>query len=700
MDQVLPQPIQPAVSPGAVGVLNASAPAPSISPAPAAPPVLVAPGSALAIPQTKLTELMTRAVEAAKTAKQPIETRILECRRMVAGMYEPTKLAAIRAFGGAEAFYRLARVKRQGAMGWMNDLLFPPAGDRLWGFDPTTIPDLPEDAQEAVSREAMAKFQRAAAVGLVMTPEQVWETSSSLRDKYMRDIKDEARTRAARMEGQIADVFDEGGFNDALAEAVEDMLDCPSGVLKGPFAESKKTLKWENGKPVVTDELAQMFVRVDPLDIYPSPNSRGAQSGYICERKRYMRQDVEALRSLPGIREDELQYVLDTFGKSGNTESLVTDSAREQVKGNTVTLGAVQVTPAEVIIDGWEFWGELPGEALIHRGVEYDGVTIDESKSYPVCVLMVAGRAVQCQISPDPLGRNPYHVASWHKVAGSFWGESLVEALKDPQEYANSCFRNLIDNIAMCGGPQIGVDKDSLPAGTDTGTLRISPRKVWALRRDPVNGQTGGLPIQFFQPESNVGELVAAKNDALTMADEASGVPRYAYGNTGGQTGAAATASGLSMLLDAAGKTIKNAIRGISKGMIEPAVAQVFTLEMLKDENPDSKGDIKIVPRGAAALLFQETQAAKKMQFLDRVEKSPVFAQLAGPARLFRMFREAAKSLDINPDGIIPDDIELAEMEQAEKARAASPPPPMNPQGMPPQQPGMPMVQGGEDVAP
>jgi hypothetical protein len=83
------------------------------------------------------------------------------------------------------------------------------------------------------------------------------------------------------------------------------------------------------------------------------------------------------------------------------------------------------------------------------------------------------------------------------------------------------------------------------------------------------------------------------------LADEYSGIPRYLTGDTTG--GAGRTASGLSMLISNAGKSIKQVIGNIDIGVFKPMLERLYYYNMRYADDPELKGDVQIVARGAAA---------------------------------------------------------------------------------------------------
>src|SRR5690606_22176682 len=99
------------------------------------------------------------------------------------------------------------------------------------------------------------------------------------------------------------------------------------------------------------------------------------------------------------------------------------------------------------------------------------------------------------------------------------------------------------------------------------------------------------------------------------FADEWSGIPKYLQGeNPGG--GAGRTASGLSMMMSNAGKSIKQVVSNIDNGVLRPLLERLHFWNMRFGDDPDLKGDVEIHVRGANALVAKESAQVRRNEFL------------------------------------------------------------------------------------
>jgi hypothetical protein len=86
--------------------------------------------------------------------------------------------------------------------------------------------------------------------------------------------------------------------------------------------------------------------------------------------------------------------------------------------------------------------------------------------------------------------------------------------------------------------------------------------------------------------------------------------------------------------------------------------------------DPDLKGDVQIVARGAAALVVKEQAQMRQNQFLQLALQSPIVQQVIGVEGIAELLRQGAKTLDMNPDHIVPP-IEILKQRMAQAQQAA-----------------------------
>jgi hypothetical protein len=168
------------------------------------------------------------------------------------------------------------------------------------------------------------------------------------------------------------------------------------------------------------------------------------------------------------------------------------------------------------------------------------------------------------------------------------------------------------------------------------------------------------------------------------LADESTGFPSFAHGQTG-VMGVGRTASGISMLMNAASGSIKTVIKNTDDYLLRPIGEAFFSFNMQFDYDPDIKGDLEVKARGTESLMANEVRSQRLMQFLQ-VASNPALMPFA---KFPYIIREIAKSMELDPDKVTNSLEEAAR--QAELMKQQQPPAPP-PQGQQPQGQGVPNV--------
>ena len=587
--------------------------------------------------------------EVARFARNTTEDRIIDALRRRNGEYAPDKLAQIRAQGGSEIYMMLTSIKCRAAIAWINDILFP-AGDKPWKVSPTPIPELDAETTVSIEEYVIAEAQQwQMEAQQVLPPEALKERITQLRDQMADRMQEEADKIADRMDKKIEDQTVEGGWEDAMKEVINDVVTYPVGVLKGPIVRHRKTLKWEQdeqtGKwgPVKGKAFRLEWSRVAAFDCYPSPSSKGINDGYFFERHRLRRADLVAMKGVPGYSDDAIDLVLEAYGTGGLREWLWRDQERAWLEKRPNEWLNYDDT-----MDALEFWGSVSGRLLLEWGMDADKIT-DPNEEYEVNAWMIGSYIIRAVLNEDPLGHRPYDKCSFEEIPGAFWGLGVPEIMKDVQDICNAAARSLVNNMAIASGPQVEVHTDRVPIGEDiTG---LGPWKIWQTLSDPHG--TNNPAVRFHNPKSYSKELLAVYDHFSGLADEYTGIPKYSYGEGGGASGAAGTASGLSMLMSSSARGIKLVITHLDRP-IEGSIKRTYTFNMIHDPDESIKGDLKCQSRGSSSMVAKEQQMIRRSEFLNQTN-NPVDLQIMGIEGRAAMLRESVKSFDIPVDDVVPD---------------------------------------------
>lgn len=633
--------------------------------------------------ESGLAAYIRRKWELAKRHKEPFEQRMLASLRQIEGRYSDTKATEIQNQGMPLIYMRITSVKSRAAKSWIRDVLMP-AGDRPWTLNPTPISSLPPEMQSRIEQRVVSDAQEfMAATGQGVSPGMMADMADRVGKTLKKKLQEQAELRVERMAEQIEDQLTEGGWGKEFDDVISDVVDFPAAIIKGPVVRRHRKLAWTGAGVTVGEELVPEVERVDPFNFYPLPGVVDPDDGDCIEYHEYTQDMMHDLIGIPGYKEDAIRGVLRDY-RNGMRDWERGTLSSEQMRARGEHVGAHNEAQK---IGAIEFWGSVRGELLQDWGMRETDVP-DREAMYDVMAVLVGHHVICVRFNPDPLGRKPYSKACFEDVPGSFWGKGVPELIEDCQNICNASARALVANMGIASGPQVAVNTQSVPPGQDV--TNIYPWKIWQLDYSKT-GASSRPPIDFFQPSPLTESLLKVYDHFSRLADEYSGIPAYTYGGSENMGGAARTASGLSMLMNAASKAIKNVIKHVDAGIISPTIERFYAWNMLYTDNDDIKGDAQVVARGALSLVAKE-QNQMRLQELLQQTANPLDMQIIGMDGRAAMLRQALQGVDVGSDQIIPDKEEIKQMlmqqmQSQQPAPGGQPPAPqsreLNPAGQP-----------------
>lgn len=595
--------------------------------------------------------------------RNTVETRMYQSIRARRGEYDPDKMAAIRAMGGSDVYAMLTSVKCRAAASWLRDVLLANGTEKPWTIKPTPIPELPPEISQSIINQVAEPMALAEMQGTPMSDSQVLDLMGTMRDETLNKIRQQASVMAERMENKMEDQLVEGGFTHALNQFIDDIVTFPAAIIKGPVVRNKNLLKWIQGPDgkwtVETEKQVHLeWERVSPFNVYPAPESEGVNDGFLIEKHKLSRTDLNDLIGVEGYDDGAIRMVLDMYSRGGLRNWLYDDVAQAEAEGKSAVYS---MSNPDGLIDALQFWGSVPGKHLVEWGMDEKDVE-DPTRDYHCEIWLVGNVVIKATLNYHPLGEKPYYKTSYEEIPGSFWGNSPADLIRDAQTVVNAASRALVNNMALSSGPQVVVNVDRLAQGEDVTSLR--PWRIWQVTSDPIgNGSYQRDPITFMQPNSNVPELAGIIETFMKLADEWSGIPRYLTGDAPG--GAGRTASGLSMLMSNAGKSLKQVVANVDNYALRPLLQRLHYWNMKYADDADLKGDINIVVRGANALVAKESAQVRRNEFLATTA-NPIDMQIIGPQGRANILREVVKTLDMDANKIVPSEEVLNQQMKAQ----------------------------------
>jgi len=588
----------------------------------------------------------------------------------------------------SRVFIKVTKTKTLAAYGQIVDVLF--AGNKFpISIEPTVLPEgvakdvsfdpkMPEQLKEEPEKTSPYGFK---GDGMELpkgaTEKTLQDRLGPLKDK-LGDIEglqegvgktptavtfSPAMIAAKSMEKQIMDQLQESGASKQLRSTAFEMALFGTGVMKGPFAVDKEYPNWDeegNYSPVFKTVPSTSHVSV--WNFFPDPDAANMdEAQYVIERHKMSRTQLRGLKKRPYFR----GTVIDDVIAAG--ESYTKKYWEDDLSDYAADHG---VDRFEVL----EYWGMCDISMLEENDVEIpkDLKAFDELQTN---IWICNGKLLRMVLNPFKPATIPYMAAPYELNPYSFFGVGLAENMDDTQTLMNGFMRMSVDNAVLSGNLLIEVDETNLVPGQD---LSVYPGKVF--RRQ------GGAPGQaiFGTKFPNVSnENLQLFDKARQLADESTGFPSFAHGQTGVQ-GVGRTASGISMLMNAAAGSIKTVIKNVDDYLLKPLGEGMFRFNMQFNFDKSIRGDLEVQARGTESLMANEVRSQRLMSFLQ-VASSPVLAPFA---KFNYIIREIAKSMELDPEKVTNNMDEAAVQAELLKAFQGITPA----QGMQPPQEGQPPV--------
>lgn len=578
--------------------------------------------------------------------------RLIAALRAFNGQYDPTKLQEIQKFGGSEIYFRMLASKCRGASSLLRDVYLQ--ADMPWGLDPGPDPAIPPNIMAAIENLIRSELGTMQQAGQVPDPTQVRDRLSMLLEAARQAAKKKAAGQAKVAEDKIQEFLVEGNFYKAMAEFIVDLPIFPFACLKGPVVRVVPSIDWSSGTAISTPKPRLFWERVSPFDVWWTPGAADIENASVIERTRLSRADLNDLLDLPGYDKGEIYAVLDEYGRGGLTDNWdSTDAERADMESRENPL-----FNRSGMINCLEFNGNVQGRLLLEQGMDAKYIG-DPMRDYMVQAWLIGSHVIKVQMSPSPRKRHPYYITSFEKVPGTPLGNGLTDIISDLQESVNSVMRSLINNLSIASGPQVMINDERLSSGEDGESLY--PWKRWHYINDPL-GQNSQVPISFFQPNSNVNELLMALEKLNAMADDASAIPRYLSGQSAG--GAGRTSSGLAMLMANASKVLQSVAANIDRDVLDGTINSLYDMIMLTDRTGMLTGQEKVRVMGVTVAIQRETQRARQLEFLQ-ITANPVDMAIIGPEGRAQVLEVVADGIGIPGAKIVPTEDEIKAKQQA-----------------------------------
>ena len=564
-----------------------------------------------------IVQLLMEKYNKAETTRRNDEERWLRAYRNYRGLYGPD--VQFTEAEKSRVFIKVTKTKTLAAYGQIVDVLFSNNNFPI-SVDPTVLPEgvvdtVSFDPSEEKIRAAVPNFSPYGykGDGRELPPGATFKT---LQDQ-LGPLADElsginnlnegpgqsptsatfspAMVAAKKMEKKIKDQLDESNASKQLRSTAFEMALFGTGIMKGPFAVDKEYANWTpEGDYSPTIKTVPSTSHVSVWNLYPDPDASNMdEAQYIIERHKMSRSQIRALKKRPFFRAKVIDDVIN------RGESYTKKYWEDDLNDYQVDQG---IDRFEVL----EFWGAVEREMLEKNGVKIPA-ELNAADELQANIWYCNGRILRMVLNPFKPARIPYYAVPYELNPYSFFGIGVAENMDDTQTLMNGFMRMAVDNAVLSGNLVFEVDETNLVPGQD---------------------------LQLF-------------DKARILADEATGLPSFSHGQTG-VSGVGRTASGISMLMNAASGSIKTVIKNVDDYLLRPIGEAFFSFNMQFDFDSEIKGDLEVKARGTESLMANEVRSQRLMQFLQ-IASSPA---LAPYAKFPYIIREIAKAMDLDPEKV------------------------------------------------
>jgi len=585
--------------------------------------------------------------EKAENARNAEEQRWIKAYRNYRGLYGPD--VSFTSSEKSRVFVKVTKTKVLAAYGQIVEVLFG-ANKFPISIDPTILPEGVSEAVHLETEDTAKKMQEQQAPMGEAEQIQPGETLIDFRDRLaglkekLAPVQDNlkegeaesptqitfhpAMVAAKKMEKKIHDQLEESNARKELRNAAFETALFGTGIMKGPFAVDKEYPNWsEDGEYSPVIKTIPKCSSVSIWNFYPDPDASNMDDAeYVVERHKMSRTQMRALKNRPFFRSNAIDTAIsmgESYTKEWWEQAMQDDEQEAQSERFSVL----------------EFWGYMDIEMLKDQNVDIPK-DMKDADQVSVNAWICNGQVLRLVLNPFTPSYIPYYAVPYEVNPYSFFGVGIAENMDDTQTLMNGFMRMAVDNAALSGNLIIEVDETNLVPGQD---LSVYPGKVF--RRQ------GGAPGQalFGTKFPNVSnENMQLFDKARVLADESTGFPSFAHGQTGVQ-GVGRTASGISMLMSAANGSIRNVVKNVDDYLLSPLGKAFFNFNMQFDFDDSIKGDLEVKAQGTESLMANEVRSQRLMQFLQ-ITQNPTLAPFS---KMDYIIREIAKSMDLDPDKLV-----------------------------------------------
>ena len=532
------------------------------------------------------------------------EAEWLENLRQHKGVYDPETLAKIPA-NSSKVYPKITRARDNTVLSRLHEMLFPDL-DRNWSIEPTPVPKV---TNEIIGKIRLALVKQDPQTGTMVLP-----TPAELE----RAVQDFAKETCKEMESEMDDQLIEMDYSMKVGKpTLKAGVIYGTGLVKGPLPiEYYVDIYEAKEKEIVTTrkkKLSPFFQNVKIWNWYPDMNVTEPEDMEGCfERHVMSKHQVRKLAKRDDFKGDVIREYLkekpqgDLVKKEFETKLETIDAGTQQ---KNVFESAENAASQKIVgrkYEVLEYWGYVDGAELHEAGVDIPEDMFDEE--VPATIWLIDNKVIKAKKNELPGVDIPYHPFYFEKDETSIFAEGLPRLTRHSQITISAAARMLLNNAAICSGPQIEVNSTYL---INEDINSIYPLKIWIREGRGVEAQYPALRV--YHIESHIDEYIKIIDTFIKFGDIESTLPTWMLSEPSAMSNE--TAQGVSMRMSSMTMTIRDIVRNFDEHQ-ESVIKALYKWNMEFNVKPEIKGDYSVKARGSSSLVMKEVQQQALNQFV------------------------------------------------------------------------------------
>lgn len=490
------------------------------------------------------------------------------------------------------------------------------AGERQFTVKPTPVPEVPEEMKvQAIERVVQDLVN--AGLPPEAAPDFMRERVAEVKANVMRDLYKSSEIATGKMQSAMLDSLVEADYLAEYFRWWTNFATYWGAIMEFPVVTERASLKWKNGKPVVSKEYPLGFKAISPLDFWitnDGTNTNNSRAVFV----RGSTPHEELFRMLneeqPGPIKTNLEIILSAEKDVARADWMLAtpDNERGLSEGTSIFTSA----PISGTYGTLRTCIKITGLKLKEYGITSisrpNKIEIQDNQLYDVRMWIINGRVVLLKPNSHPLEKRPFYVASYEPVTDTIYGNGLYDKVSNAERAACKAARDLVVNAEFTAGVIAEIDNSRFTDGSTP--QHLTPWALYRTENSPIGGSPNAISMQSIP--SKIGELIALYNHYDQMAQLDAGLN---YMMAGASEGASWMRTNVAVDTVQGNSTKVINYRAVSADMqcFLPMFRDLWVYHMLYNPDESIKADASVDLKGLTSVASQDAQKAHQVELLQ-----------------------------------------------------------------------------------